>query len=298
LRYKLQPFVAVTGATNWSTLIDAAVRARKRMEVVQAVRKLRRGRDSGARTSRSLAFRPLDRGRSPGTRTSTPRLEVHGMHRFSRRPSPAMAVAFIALVAALSGTAAALPGRNTVDSGDIKRGAVKRSDIGRNAVNGGKVQNGSLSGADARNDSLTGADINESTLGQVPSANQANSANTANTANTATTATNANHATTADTAGPIAFARVAADGSVDEAQSKNVTDANVTNPSAGRYCFNGLSFTPKGAQVTAEFVVNGVASTTTEPFDHFACAGAEDAEVTMTAAGGALDNRAFFILFY
>jgi hypothetical protein len=38
---------------------------------------------------------------------------------FSRRPKPAMIVAFIALVAALSGSAVALPGKNTVDSGDI-----------------------------------------------------------------------------------------------------------------------------------------------------------------------------------
>jgi len=31
-----------------------------------------------------------------------------------------MAVAFLALLAALCGTAVALPGRNTVDSGDIR----------------------------------------------------------------------------------------------------------------------------------------------------------------------------------
>jgi hypothetical protein len=62
------------------------------------------------------------------------------MKRYSRRPSPAMAVAFIALLAALSGTAVALPGKNTVDSGDIKKGAVKRGDLAANAVNGGKVR--------------------------------------------------------------------------------------------------------------------------------------------------------------
>jgi hypothetical protein len=70
------------------------------------------------------------------------------MHRFSRRPTPAMVVAFIALLAALSGTAVALPGRDTVDSGDIKRGAVKRSDVGRNAITSAKVRNGSLLAAD------------------------------------------------------------------------------------------------------------------------------------------------------
>jgi hypothetical protein len=107
------------------------------------------------------------------------------MHRFPRRPSPAMAVAFVALLAALSGTAVALPGKNTVDSGDIKKGAVKRGDIGRNAVNGGKIANNAVGGADVRNNGLTGDDVNEGTLGAVPNATNANSANSANSANTA-----------------------------------------------------------------------------------------------------------------
>jgi len=95
------------------------------------------------------------------------------------RPSPAMAVAFIALLAAVSGTAVALPGKNTVDSGDIRKGAVKRGDVARNAVNGGKIANGSVTGADTRDDSLTGTDVQESSLGTVPSANTANTANSA-----------------------------------------------------------------------------------------------------------------------
>jgi hypothetical protein len=129
-----------------------------------------------------------------------------------RRPSPAMAVAFVALLAALSGTAIALPGKNTVDSGDLKKNAVKASDIAKNAVTGPKIDNGAVTGPKIRNgavngrkvqdNSLTGADINESTLGQVPSAdraNAANSANTANTANSANTANRANSAADADT---------------------------------------------------------------------------------------------------
>jgi hypothetical protein len=99
-----------------------------------------------------------------------------------------MGVAFVALLAALSGTAVALPGVNTVDSGDIKNGQVKNKDIRKNAVTGKKVKNRSLGGADVKNDSLTGLDINESTLGQVPSANTANTANSANSANSAATA--------------------------------------------------------------------------------------------------------------
>jgi hypothetical protein len=101
------------------------------------------------------------------------------------RPSPAMALAFVALLAALSGTAVALPGKNTVDSGDIKNGQVKTKDIRNNAVTTKKVKNNNLRSIDVRNNSLTGADINEGSLGQVPSANTANSATNANTATTA-----------------------------------------------------------------------------------------------------------------
>lgn len=62
-----------------------------------------------------------------------------------RLPSPALILAFVALVAALgTGSAFALKGKNTVDTGDIKKNAVRSSDV--------------------KNNSLTGADINEATL--------------------------------------------------------------------------------------------------------------------------------------
>lgn len=120
--------------------------------------------------------------------------------RFRRLPSPSMAVAFVALLAALGGTAVALPGSNTVTTGDIKRGAVRSSDIRNNNVSttdirnstirGKDVRNGTIRGADVGANSLTGSDINEGTLGTVPSASTANSANSANTANSAGTAGN------------------------------------------------------------------------------------------------------------
>ncbi len=99
----------------------------------------------------------------------------------SRRPTPAMAVAFVALLAALSGTAVALPGTNSVDSGDIKNNAVKTKDIKNNDVRSKDIRNSALTGGDVKNDALTGSDINEGTLGQVPSANTANTANSATT---------------------------------------------------------------------------------------------------------------------
>ena len=107
-------------------------------------------------------------------------------HFTQRRPTPAMVVAFVALLAALSGTAVALPGTNTVDSGDIKNSTirskdirnnnVRSGDIRNNSVRSGDVRNSTLTGTDVRDESLTGADINESTLGKVPSAAQADNA--------------------------------------------------------------------------------------------------------------------------
>jgi hypothetical protein len=56
-------------------------------------------------------------------------------------PSPALLVATVALVAALAGSAIALPGRNTVHSDDIARGAVKGKDIAKAAIKTGKIKN-------------------------------------------------------------------------------------------------------------------------------------------------------------
>jgi hypothetical protein len=62
----------------------------------------------------------------------------------SRRPSPAFVVSCMALFVALSGSALALQGRNTVASNDIIRGAVKRSDVAIGAINSGRVANRTL----------------------------------------------------------------------------------------------------------------------------------------------------------
>jgi hypothetical protein len=110
------------------------------------------------------------------------------------RPSPAMAVAFVALLAALSGTAIALPGTNSVDSGDIRNNTIRSKDIRNNNVRSGDIRNGTVTGTDVRDNSLTGADINESTLGKVPSAAQADTATSATSATSATNATTANSA--------------------------------------------------------------------------------------------------------
>jgi hypothetical protein len=87
------------------------------------------------------------------------------------RPSPAMVVAVIALIAAFSGTAYAALGKNSVGSRQLKAKSVTAGKIANNAVTAAKV---------AKN-SLTGEDINLAALGTVPTATSAASAGNAGT---------------------------------------------------------------------------------------------------------------------
>jgi hypothetical protein len=221
------------------------------------------------------------------------------MHRFSRRPSPAMAVAFVALLAALSGTAVALPGKNTVDSGDIKKGAVKRGDIGRNAVNSGKVRNGSLTGADARDDSLTGTDVQESSLGTVPSANAANSANTANTATQAGNADTLDNQDSsdflpADSAGvALAGANVGSAGTLNAWFNRFGGEPTVTRTEEGRYelVFPGLEGQLLNSQVIhmATLLGNGEIRASS--------GGGNPLVFTFDSAGAAADDAFYYTVF-
>ena len=93
-----------------------------------------------------------------------------------RRPSGSMAVAFVALLAALSGTAVALPGTNSVDSGDIKNNNVRSKDLRNNDVRGKDIRAGTVGSSDVKDNGLTGADVDESALGKVPNAANADSA--------------------------------------------------------------------------------------------------------------------------
>src|SRR3954447_7087805 len=75
-------------------------------------------------------------------------------------PSPAMAVALVALFMAMGGSAYAL----VVTSGSIKNNTIRSAD----------VRNGGLLGKDFRKDGVGGGAIKESTLGFVPGAFVAN----------------------------------------------------------------------------------------------------------------------------
>ena len=89
-----------------------------------------------------------------------------------RAPARPIALAFLALLVAAAATAVALPGKNTVDTGDIKKNAVGSSDVKSNSLTGSVVIESNTVRCRGPRRSITG-----------------NSANTANSANTVDTAT-------------------------------------------------------------------------------------------------------------
>ena len=77
----------------------------------------------------------------------------------ARRPSPALLVAVIALVAALAGSAVALPGKNQVDKNDIKKGAVTKKALKKGAVTKKAIKAGAVTEAKLGDGAVTAAKI-------------------------------------------------------------------------------------------------------------------------------------------
>jgi len=175
-----------------------------------------------------------------------------------------MLVALIALIVALSGTAVALPGSNTVDSGDIKNGQVKRVDIATGAVTSSKVSNGSLQAKDFA-------------PGQLPAGPKGDKGDTG----------------ASGTA--LAFGRIKADGTVDAANSKNVAVA-ATLPT-GVYC---LVVPPGSRNIVAQVELGSpaVATASVQPGDALVTCppGPSNAVVALTTSAGAVAMRDFMVL--
>lgn len=97
---------------------------------------------------------------------SKSRNEHAGASRTSRmRPTPSFVVSMVALLVGLSGTAMALPGQNTVNSGDIVDNTIKSVDLKDNqAVRTQDVVDQTLTSDDVADQSLTGNDVAPETL--------------------------------------------------------------------------------------------------------------------------------------
>lgn len=105
-----------------------------------------------------------------------------------RRPSPAMIVAVVALIAALGGSAYAA---SKIGTKEIRRGAVTAAKIRAGAVTGGKIRAGAVGTQKIAPDAVTGEKVLEPSLGTVPRAEIANRAEQAGTADQAATAQSA-----------------------------------------------------------------------------------------------------------
>jgi hypothetical protein len=126
----------------------------------------------------------------------------------------------------------------SVKSGKIANGAVKEAKLANASVSGSKLANEAVSTEKIGKDAVTGAQLNESSLGQVPSANQANSASFAESAN------------------PVAFASVDQEGVIDSSISKGQISVS-QGKEAGIYCVSVAGFSPRGAQVTPRYNGSG-----------------------------------------
>jgi hypothetical protein len=112
------------------------------------------------------------------------------------RISPASPLALLALFVALGGGAYAASG--TIGTADLQNRAVTKAKLGKNSVVPGKIRGGAVTRQKLRNglvntaklapEAVTGDKVDESTLGQVPSAAKADEATAAEKADTATSA--------------------------------------------------------------------------------------------------------------
>ncbi len=166
-----------------------------------------------------------------------------------------------------------------VKQGKIAAGAIVNSKIADGAITSLKIANSSVTPEKIPGNSISGEKIDESTLGQVPSANLANRASFATTAN------------------PEAFAKVDAEGTVFPASSKGIGTADVVQgEDPGIYCINVPGFTPTGGQVTLEYALKGSVDAFIK-FGGTASCPYPQVEV-QTYNAGSLQQHPFYILLY
>jgi len=96
-----------------------------------------------------------------------------------RRPSPATAIASIALFVSLGGVSygfatGSIDSReiknSTIKSGDVRNNTLRTEDIRNNEVRGRDIRNSTIRGQEIALNSLGGSDIKEANLGKVPDA--------------------------------------------------------------------------------------------------------------------------------
>jgi hypothetical protein len=115
------------------------------------------------------------------------------IRRGFRRQAPALILAGLALMAALSGTVYAA---SKINGKTIKVKSLPGNRLAMGSVPGNRLKPGAIRGSQLAPGSITGIQIDASTLGQVPSAAHAERAQSAQDAQTALNAANAQNAKT------------------------------------------------------------------------------------------------------
>ena len=97
----------------------------------------------------------------------------------SRRPSPALVIACIALFVSLGGVSYGVATgfidsreikNNEIRSTDVRNNEIRTRDLRNNEIRGIDVRNSTVQGRDIALNTVTGVDVREDTLGKVPSA--------------------------------------------------------------------------------------------------------------------------------
>jgi hypothetical protein len=156
------------------------------------------------------------------------------------RPSPAMAVALIALFVALGGSGYAAV---KISGANLTNRSVAGKKLKKSAVTGNEVKNRSLGAADFK-------------LGQLPAGPQGATGSTGSAGSPGATGAQGTPGSPGANGSAVAFAYVEAFTggtiTVNPAFAHNLSAANITRSSAGRYCFHNLPFTPKSIMVMGE----------------------------------------------
>jgi hypothetical protein len=168
-----------------------------------------------------------------------------------------------------------------VKQGKLANGAVNAAKLANGAVGGPQLANGAVGTDNVADDAVTGAKVDESSLGQVPSAAKAD------------------FATTAESANPVLFAHVNIGTDVDPANSKGIDSGDVKVVSPGVYCITVPDFSPRGAQVTPQFETggSGVVAAYTRVGGTASCA-APGVEVNTFAEPKKPEKEPFYIVLY
>jgi hypothetical protein len=86
-----------------------------------------------------------------------------------RRPSPALIISCVALFLSLGGVSYGLA-TGSIGTREIKDGTIRSADVRNDELRGRDIRDGAVGWRDVAPDGLGGGRINESALGQVPSA--------------------------------------------------------------------------------------------------------------------------------